>query len=205
MKTIITALAIASIASTACAEDVFDGPFVGAFGGYGAAALSGETEEVEMLAPEGWILGVAAGANFTIDAGLVVGVIGDVSFSNMTDAIEFSPSLDGRSTIDMQGSVRGRTGYAIGGLLPYLTAGAAFAHHTIEQISSTPDMSLAADAMHLGWTTGIGLEVAASDQMAVDLLYRYSDYGSANYDIGGDEADIALTAHQLTIGLNVGF
>ena len=55
---------------------------------------------------------------------------------------------------------------------------------------------------HVGWTAGAGVEFAVADNISVDLLYRYSDYGSVDYGAGDD---FSLTAHAVTVGLNFKF
>jgi len=58
--------------------------------------------------------------------------------------------------------------------------------------------------MHFGWTAGGGVEVAATENLSVDLQYRYSDYGSATYELVTD-TDLSLTTHALTAGVNFKF
>ena len=87
--------------------------------------------------------------------------------------------------------------------MPYLTGGLAFAHNTVE--TDVP-ADASDDQTHVGWTVGAGVEFAATENLSIDVLYRYSDYGDATYDLGvGPEGDIGLTSHALTVGLNFGF
>ena len=41
-----------------------------------------------------------------------------------------------------------------------------------------------------------------ADNMSLDVLYRYSDYGSQTYNTGGSDFDAGFTSHQITVGLN---
>jgi outer membrane immunogenic protein len=180
----------------------WDGIFVGAFAGYGWGTL---TEEDGIFAPAGTeydpagaILGVNAGANFTIAESLVAGIVADVAWSDISgENDEFAPL---EYNTDWQGSVRGRLGIDAGSFLPYVTAGLAFAHNNISVDGGTFED----DQTHIGWTVGAGVEVAVADNVSLDLLYRYSDYGTKTYDLDGD-ADFSLTSHAITAGLNFKF
>jgi outer membrane immunogenic protein len=155
----------------------WDGVYIGAFAGYGAGTFEwSDTADVE-----GWLLGAAVGANFTVTDGIVAGVVGDIAWSDIGDD-------DGFFDINWAGSLRGRLGFDGGAFLPYLTAGLAVAGTEIEGI----------DATHIGWTAGAGVEFAATEDLSVDLLYRYSDYGTQSYN----GTDVSLNTHQVTIGLN---
>lgn len=154
----------------------WDGVFVGVFGGYAAGTLSGPTD----IDVDGWLLGVNAGVNFTLTDSIVAGIVGDLAWSDVSGA---GPEFN------WFGSARGRVGFDGGAFLPYLTAGLAFAHEDFYDVTS------------VGWTVGAGVEFAVTDDVSVDLLYRYSDFGEANY--GGSDA--TLTTQQATIGLNWAF
>ncbi len=202
----------------------FDGGFVGAFGGGMLAGVEfptiGETLIPFDLDPEGWLLGVDAGFNFALGNGLVLGVVGDIAYADVTDS--FGLGFSGiSSNIDWVGSVRARAGFDAGNFMPYLTAGIAAAHNTIEfsSISGEPGpdpvepTTLSSDATHVGWTLGAGVEFAVAESLSIDVGYRYNDYGAASYSMpfgGPDEpvetsADLGLTSHQLTVGLHYGF
>jgi len=160
----------------------WDGLYVGAFvGGLGGTFDNSGTE----FDISGWLAGVNLGANFTVADGIVLGVVGDVAWTNAEnqDNAPFSANWTG--------SLRGRLGFDGGSFLPYLTAGLAVAGGEINGVNET----------HVGWTAGAGVEFAVADNISVDLLYRYSDYGTATY--GG--SDFGLTSHAVTVGLNFKF
>lgn len=194
----------------------FDGLFVGVFGGYALGSLEFDVPAappgaVPDFDPEGWQLGVDAGVNFSLGNGIVMGVVGDIAWANIEDSL--SPSLDTEitSTIDWLGSLRGRVGFDAGSFMPYLTAGLAFAHNTVEATDSgaVPAVSVSDDQMHIGWTVGAGVEFAVSENLSLDASYRYNDYGDATYTgtgFGGlGEVDAGITSHQLSVGLHLGF
>lgn len=177
----------------------WDGMYVGAFGGYQWANADFDFDE---NSPQGWLLGVNAGANFTLSEGIVAGVVGDIAWTNAADSSS-GPVWTVESSMDWVGSLRGRVGFDGGAFLPYLTAGVAFAHNTIDLASIGPNGT--DDQVHVGWTVGAGLEVEVAENVSLDLLYRYSDYGTKTYSFTGGDVDASITAHQVTAGVNIGF
>ncbi len=190
-------------AEAVAASGNWDGAYVGAFGGYGWGALSDDlVPNGTYPEPAGWLLGVNAGVNFTLTDGIVAGIVGDIAWADMNETLVNGPVSMG-SSVDWVGSVRGRLGFDGGAFMPYLTGGLAVAHNTVDYVTPGPVGS--DDQIHVGWTAGAGVEFAATENVSVDLLYRYSDYGNATYNIGGLIGDLRLTSHQVTAGLNLGF
>lgn len=215
-----SALAISSAASAADliidtpvepgvveASGNWDGAFIGVFGGYawGELGAEGAPPGAEFPEPAGWLLGVNAGANFTLDNGIVLGVVGDIAWADITDTLTQPGFGSFTSAIDWQGSLRGRIGFDGGAFLPYLTAGLAVAHNNIDVALLAPPTAFGDDATHVGWTVGAGVEFAATEELSIDLAYRYSDYGDADYTLGLITNSLDLTTHQVTVGLNWGF
>lgn len=160
----------------------WDGLYVGAFvGGLGGTYENSIGTEWDI---SGWLAGVNLGANFTVADGIVLGVVGDVAWTNAEHDV--APLA-----VDWTASLRGRLGFDGGSFLPYLTAGLAVAGGEIAGVNET----------HVGWTVGAGAEFAVADNISVDLLYRYSDYGTATYN----GSDFDLTSHAVTVGLNFKF
>lgn len=182
----------------------WDGAYVGAFAGYGWGTLVDEDGGILDAAGDetdlsGWTLGATLGANFSVGGGLVLGAAGDVAWSNIggfNDAVVPGVDFD----INWTSSLRARAGYDAGAFMPYLTAGLAVAGATAS--SGATDNT----QVHFGWTAGAGVEVAATEQISLDLQYRYSDYGQATYDLGaGGTSDLDLTTHAVTAGVNFKF
>jgi len=145
----------------------WDGLYVGAFvGGLGGTFEDESSDEYDV---SGWLAGVNLGANFTVADGIVLGVVGDVAWSNAENQDNLPLSVDW--TASLRGGVR--------------------FDGEIEGINET----------HFGWTVGAGVEFAVADNISVDLLYRYSDYGTATYS----NEDFGLTSHAVTVGLNFKF
>jgi opacity protein-like surface antigen len=152
------------------------------------------------LTLSGGLVGFKFGYNGHVADQFVAGVEGDLNWANITgqDTTLFG---DPTHTINWLGSIRGRLGYDAGQFLPYLTGGVAFAQATRTTTFGAPN---SATATHLGWTAGAGIEFAATEQLSVDLQYRYTDLGSRVYDWSGPGTNptIHLTANTITAGLN---
>ncbi len=179
----------------------WDGAFVGGFVGYGWGVVEDTGSDVplpglsdDQMDASGWLIGANMGANFTVTQGVIVGAVGDIAFSGING---YDSGTDLDVDVNWMGSFRGRVGFDGGAFMPYLTAGLAVAGATAD-ISGNESTQV-----HFGWTAGAGVEIAATDNLSVDLLYRYSDYGTATYDLGGSGSpDLDLTTHTLSAGLN---
>lgn len=204
---VLTAVSILALSASAQAADLiidapveagivdvggtWDGVFLGGFAGYASGEYAADGFDAEDM--DGWLLGAAIGTNFTLTDGIVAGVVGDLAWSTVERTDEY-----GSGAIDWAGSVRGRLGIDAGGFLPYLTAGLAVAGTSIDnEILDVSD-----SAVHAGWTVGAGVEFAVTDDVSIDMLYRYSDYGSQTYNVGTGDFDAALDTHQVTLGVN---
>lgn len=178
----------------------WDGAYIGGFVGYGWGTLMDDDGNITPTAPNetdlsGWTVGAKLGANFSVGGGLVLGAEGDVAWAgiggyNNADDIDYD--------INWTSSLRGRVGYDAGAFMPYLTGGLALAGATVSD--GPTDNS----QVHFGWTAGAGVEVAATEQISLDLNYRYSDYGQATYDVG-TPSDLDLRTHAVTAGVNFKF
>ncbi len=184
----------------------WDGLYIGGFVGYGWGEVSdpndyydfADTNQVIDLS--GFLAGVAIGANFTVANGIVAGVVGDLAWANIHgESFDYYDDIWVEHDINWTASLRGKLGFDAGAFLPYLTAGLAVANAT-----STPDNDpdYTDTQTHIGWTVGAGVEFAVTEDLSVDLLYRYSDYGTKVYDAWYGDDELGLTAHTVQVGLN---
>jgi len=178
----------------------WDGVYIGAFAGYGWGTV---TDDTPLLFTDvdtdltGWQIGATVGANFTVSEAIVAGIAADLAWNNLSGEDTAVPGIT--YDANWSGSIRGRLGFDGGAFLPYVTAGLAFANATVNDGTDT------ADATHIGWTAGAGVEIAVADNVSLDLQYRYTDYGSQDYDLPTAPLPLSLTSHAVTAGVNFKF
>jgi iron complex outermembrane receptor protein len=147
---------------------------------------------------QGVLFGAHAGYNQQFDSDLVLGLEASVDGTNLLrretlGAMDFagdSAALTSYVQSDIQGSLRGRAGYAFGRLLPYVTGGVAVGHFgTQSDLAAVNNANFFFDgfATHglqwttrVGWTVGGGAEWAVSDHWSIRGEYRYSEFGSVS-------------------------
>ena len=161
----------------------WDGVYIGGFAGWTGGDFDNVDADSDVFDINGWQIGAALGANFSVGNGLVLGVVGDLAWADIGDADDVEDF-----NVDWTGSLRGKLGFDGGAFLPYLTGGLAVAHADWAGVDNT----------HLGWTVGAGVEFAVTEDVSLDLLYRYSAYDAQEY--AGVEHD--FQTHAVTVGLN---
>lgn len=216
---LLAGVAVLSMASAASAADLlvqqpsmpgfvdmgggggWDGAYVGGFVGYGFGTATQDAADVLFLVDDeldlsGWTVGATLGANFSVAQGFILGAAGDIAWAGI-GGYESGNGVD--FDVNWTGSFRGKAGFDGGAFMPYLTAGLAFAGAT------GSDNGADSTQVHFGWTAGAGVEIAVADQISLDLQYRYSDYGTAEYDLPADNAELDLNTHAVTAGVNFKF
>jgi outer membrane immunogenic protein len=89
-------------------------------------------------------------------------------------------SAGGRDAeVGLFGSLRGRAGYSFNPFMVYATGGVAAA-----DIEYT-EAGVSDSNTQLGYTVGGGVEGFITDNVTARVEYRYTDYGSDSYDLGG--------------------
>lgn len=202
---------------TASASD-WAGAYLGVFGGYGTGLADDDASLCNNLCIdndtgndidlEGYLLGVTAGVNFDLAEGLIAGVAADIAWANLTGEVTGTGPIfdfyEGTThTIDWMGSVRGVLGFDGGTFMPYVTAGVAFAQSS--RYSAPIDETVS--ATHTGWTAGAGVQIAISENAAIDLQYRHTALGEAEFDWAGPGStrEVGLTVDAITVGVNFSF
>ena len=156
--------------------------------------------------PNGFIGGGFAGYNYQISQ-FVVGIEGNVDGSTYHGSATDPVTGALRSTREVvDGSVRGRIGYAWDRLLFFGTGGLAIA-----SIRNTTSLGAATDVFNVGrvgWTGGGGIEYAFDNNWAVRGEYLYSDYGHITEfeaTTTGDTIRKHETDNKVMIGLSYKF
>lgn len=175
------------------------GAYVGGHAGYASGTVDWDTTTGPPNSGSydiaGWLVGVQGGYNWQMDT-FVLGVEGDISLSGVQgdDAGGFISRQ-----INWAASLRARAGVSFDAILLYATAGVAFAN-------STGEVFIADDTQtHVGWTVGAGVEAMVADNVSAKLEYRYTDYGTQDYDYTFVQTETGITAHSLTAGVNFHF
>ncbi|MCX8568453.1 outer membrane protein [Aminobacter sp. MET-1] len=198
----------ADATATAPAAFVWTGGYIGLQAGHAWGKSNYDVDINDAYVPydpEGWFGGVYAGYNHQFSNNIVLGIEGDANLGDVKAGrtLAFNPnplpSEYGDSRIAWHGSVRGRLGYAVDRLMPYVTGGVAFAkyEHTINFNNS----KFRDD--YTGWTAGVGLEYAATDNIVARIEYRYADYGEKKYAAQGGlfPHTTNLETHDIRVGV----
>ncbi|RVC45454.1 MAG: porin family protein [Mesorhizobium sp.] len=193
----------------------WSGAYVGAQAGYGWGKddwtfLSFDnTGYYEVPAkPAGVLGGIYGGYNYQFDNGVVLGADADFTFAGLKkDGVRghyIGSSIPDTffsygSKVDWTAALRGKVGYSVDRFLPYFAGGLAVARQNVNETQSLP---FSHDATRTGWTLGLGLEYAATDNLVVRAEYRYSDFGKKLFQVGGGWSPLEdrLSINDLRIG-----
>jgi len=172
------------------------GPYAGVHLGYGFSgsaetSVGGVTNDI---GTSGWLGGAFGGFNAQ-NGQFVYGAEADVNYSGVDGS---NPGETARSRLD--GSLRGRLGYAINDdVLVYGTAGVA-----AERLRVTDGLGARDTNMMVGYTVGAGTDVKLTDDVFARAEYRYSDYGSENFNLTAPTS-VDSSNHRVTVGLGIKF
>ncbi|MAN76253.1 MAG: porin [Rhizobiales bacterium] len=187
---------------------IWDGFYAGGHVGYGwgeaydAGGVIGFAG-TDYDAIDGIFGGVQAGYNMQQDS-FVFGIETDIALSGMSQTIVDGGGNDVIAGLDYFGTLRGRLGVDMDGILPYVTAGLAYGQGYIDDTDAGFDRDT---NFHVGWTAGAGVEVAASDSMSIKGEYLYTDLGIQTYPTAGFGAstDAGIRFHSVKLGVNFHF
>jgi outer membrane immunogenic protein len=183
------------------------GGYIGGQVGYlwGDGDASNPTLGSAGIEPDGWLGGVYVGYNYQFTNNVVLGIDADFAWTGADDTSTIvlggadNGTLD--SELDWEGAVRARLGYAVDRFLPYVAGGVAFGRLSGEAFD-TADVSLgSADETNTGWTVGVGLEYAFTDNIIGRAEYRYTDFGDFDFDVGGEDVSADLTTNDVRLGI----
>lgn len=164
------------------------GPYVGLQGGYGWGK---GTIDDNAVTTKGWQGGAYGGYNFQFQNNVVLGIEGDVNMSG-----EKGTNAGETVSNPWNGSVRARVGYAADRFLVYGTGGVAFG-----SIKAT-DGSVTEETTKAGWSAGLGVETAVTDNVTARLEYRHTNLGTADLPTLGPTK---YTSNDIMVGVGFRF
>lgn len=169
----------------------------------------------------GFLGGVQLGYNWQFSNQWVIGAETDFQWSSI--ASNYS-RVDLRNDYEWDlrktqllyfGTIRGRVGYAIGPVLPYITGGAAYGRTAAYdeeggdlQTNGTfePTTIGRAASIKWGWTLGAGVEYAIDQRFRVKAEYLVVDLGQMwAIDHAGSPYRLSTRANIMRVGLNYAF
>jgi high affinity Mn2+ porin len=191
----------------------WNGAYVGGHVAYGFGPVHNSVSDPAFLPLHGAFDtafgGVQAGYNRLLNSGLLLGVEGDLTFTNHLVPNQITASrTDGPSVVtespDLIGTLRGRVGYAFDRWIFYGTGGLAWSQARLVQSPGVPgpadDKAL---RLRAGWAVGAGVEFALAPYWAARLEYLYDrlDPVQATFPSGVTYRS-TFEMQQVRIGLN---
>ncbi len=180
------------------------GGYIGINGGYGWGTsdwgvFGGSAD------PSGGTVGLTLGYNWqSLGTPWVFGVEADINWADFKGGFTSAACPFGCSTqTDWFGTVRGRIGYAVDRVMPYVTGGLAFG-----DVGANINGFAASGDTNFGWTVGAGLEGALAPNWTAKIEYLYMDLGGVNCGAllcGPVASNIDFTTHIVRAGLNYKF
>jgi outer membrane immunogenic protein len=201
------------------AGDKFEYPFAG---NLGPIAFSGKPS----ITSSGALFGAQLGYNWQFASKWVLGVEADYQWSNIEGNVNINGAIPGVGALGLTagsevksfGTLRARLGYGWDRALLYVTGGWAYG-----KVDSGAALALVAGGggggfagalsrgtSHNGWTAGIGIEYALTNNISFKTEYLYVDLGDKNLlTLGGPGAGVRLDVetrfHVVRAGMNYRF
>lgn len=172
------------------------GPYAGVQGGYTFGRTRSELPGVGVSERDhdGWNAGAFAGVQGQ-NGSIVYGVEGDIGYNGAEGS-----DITATTESGVEGSLRARLGYAVNDrLLVYGTGGGA-----AESLKADDGLGSDRKTM-LGYTVGAGVDAKVTEKLFVRGEYRFTDYGSETFDLGGGPQEIESHSNKVQLGLGIKF
>jgi outer membrane immunogenic protein len=188
----------AEYAAPVAPSSTWSGAYVGAQAGYGWGRADNKGGAPKTH-PDGAVIGAYAGYNHQFDASpVVVGVETDLNYNNNEASRQFAGGRV-KNELNWSGATRARIGYGMDRVMVYGAAGVAYGEQKVARrvgLVSGSDSKTA-----VGYTVGAGVEAAVTDNVTVRGEYRYNDYGSDKFRVGGGNVKTDLTENRVMGGV----
>ncbi|HEY8596574.1 MAG TPA: outer membrane beta-barrel protein [Devosiaceae bacterium] len=201
-----SAVALMALSSSAAYAFDWNGFYMGLTGGYGTGTMNvtGTGYDPELASTvftgsdsftmDGALAGGQVGVNMSMGNGLVLGAVGDLSWTDIKGSLCIEGGIPGtcsgssgdsylNANMDWLGTARGILGFANGNYMVYGTAGAAWAGvtGTVSNIDGSSDPTRSDSKTYMGFAVGAGAQMMVTDNMSIGAEYLYVDLGKQNY------------------------
>ncbi|CAN7547124.1 outer membrane protein [Mesorhizobium caraganae] len=214
MKKLLLALSLSLLASSAYAADAiiaeaapvfsWTGGYIGLQAGY--AWGNGNVDQIGGPGfidtdPDGFLGGVYAGYNYQMSNNIVIGAELDIVYANVDGSgqVFLAPGVpagvSATEELNWSGAARLRLGYAADRFLPYIAGGVAFGDIDISNDNGPGSFG----DTFTGWTIGVGLDYAMTDNLLLRAEYRYTDFGSESFE--DFASDVDLKTNEVRLGI----
>ena len=173
--------------------NTWSGPYAGVTLGYGfngtTTPITGDIDD-----NDGFVGGVFGGYNFQQDL-FVYGIEGDIGYGNIKGDNGITETESG-----LEGSLRARMGVAVtDDVLLYGTAGGAAQRLEVSDPFGSDSQGM------VGWTAGGGVDVKFTESVFGRVEYRYTDFGSADFNTGSGPQSVDSKENRVTFGVGMKF
>jgi outer membrane immunogenic protein len=127
---------------------------------------------------DGFVGGGHVGFNYQMNQ-FVIGIEGMINWADIRGSAlcAGAPGTSCRTKQDWIGDINLRAGFAIDRALIYATGGVAFTDYSFDQ-TTAPTLSWGGGS-RTGWTIGVGLDYAITNNWIAGIQYKYYDFGSS--------------------------
>lgn len=190
--TSLTALALLATTTFAAAGGSggsWEGLYVGGYVGAGTITRELSTPvfgnpKFNGLGGDGLTGGGMLGYNFQLTPKVVLGVQGELGYSDMDAELKVNPIFSASVGPGLTAAISGRAGYVTSpDTLLYLIAGYSYAKYKAKASFGRGTFSVK-QGYH-GFHVGAGGETKLTDRLSARIEYRYTQYGSEDWGTGG--------------------
>ena len=172
--------------------NTWSGPYAGISLGYGFSGTT--TPDTGDIDTDGFVGGVFGGYNFQNNM-FVYGLEGDVGYGNIKGDNDFTETKSG-----FEGSLRARMGVAVtDDVLLFATGGGAAQQLKVSDFAGDDTQGM------FGWTAGGGVDVKLTEQVFGRIEYRYTDFGSSDFDTGSGSQSVSSRENRINFGIGMKF
>jgi outer membrane immunogenic protein len=179
------------------------GFYLGINGGYGWGRSSWDGFGSGNFNTNGGMIGGTVGYNWQgVGSPWVFGLEGDIDWANIKGSFNNAFCAGCETKSEWLATVRGRLGYSLDRVMPYITGGLAVGdiHANVPGFGGMSDT-------RAGWTIGGGIEAAIVDRWTAKVEYLYTDLGSSSCSAAacGIATNVSARNNLLRAGLNYRF